>query len=272
VDFKAEMEAEQELIKKADAKDIIVIEANSDPASVTLPLQDRKRNEAGTDAVNAIEANSDAETVTIPLQDRRERAGAETVTEIEASAKKEMAILAYLVFNRSKSLPEILDHPVAQTFLDLKWAQMNKVIFINIGLRVVVYFFYILLTMKIYFYDCPHNDPVVVPKAVNRFQMEQVEMVVECDWSLKTLIALLIVSFFLILFFAYEVVKGVQLRKFKIKFCPKMIIYLRKLIRMCCFLLAIGTLILPCFQPSLIDYLYPLAAVCIWVRLWVLKL
>jgi hypothetical protein len=276
-------------LEDAGADAVNVTAKNSIPVSVTLPLQDCQRNEAGTDAVNAIKVNENADTVTIPMQDLQpEEAGANAVNVIAensdavsvttensvkaSTTKKEMTILAYLVFNRSKSLPDILDHPVAQTFLDLKWARMKKVILINIIVRIAAYALYICLAMLIYFYDCPHNNPVgnyntslqQGPKAVNGSQLEQDVLEVKCKWSLLTLIALPIVFLFIFLFFAYEVVNGFQVGKFENKFLRKKITLFR-IFRMICFLLAIGTMIPPWCQRSLWEFQYPIAAVRVWV-------
>jgi hypothetical protein len=193
----------------------------------------------------------------------------EGVSEIEEdddavdATKKEMTILGHLVFDESRSCPEVLAHPVAQTFLDLKWDRMKgQLLLINTGLRIAVYALYIFLAMQIYFYDCPHH-PVrnstlgQGSTAANTSQLEDV-MAGECDWSLWTLVPLPIVLFFLSLFLIQEIMKA---RKFGKKFFYNKFTYLRVSSRMLAFLLAIGTTIPPLFQRKLLAFQYPLAAV-----------
>jgi hypothetical protein len=194
------------------------------------------------------------------------------------SREKEMTILSFLVFSKSKLCPEILAHPVAQTFLDMKWDRMKgHLLFINIGLRITIYALYIFLAMRIYFYDCPHHRPGRNYTSTMSQQEDktaamnssQSEGVVECDWSLWTLVPLPILLLFLSLFLVHEIMKADRFRKCEKKLFTNKITYLRVSYRMLCFLLQIGTTIPPLFQRSLLAFQYPLAVVCIWVGLCV---
>jgi hypothetical protein len=190
------------------------------------------------------------------------------VDEADASTtKKEMTELAFLVFSESKSCPEVLAHPVAQTFLDLKWAKMKKAFFIYNGIRASVSAWYIFLAMQIYFYDCPHHavgkkSLYQGPKLVNGSQPEDL-MTVDCKWSLWTLVPLPFLLFFLSLFLILEIVKADKVRKSVNKFLRNNSTYRRISTRMLCFLLAIGTIIPPWFQRNLLAFQYLQAAVCV---------
>jgi hypothetical protein len=188
---------------------------------------------------------------------------------------KEMTILAYLVFSESNSCPEVLAHPVAQTFLDLKWAQMKEghLLFLTSGLKFAVYIFYIFLAMQIYFNDCPlhhHagrsntsiqcNDTTAMNSSTQTEDGLMAEEV-ECEWSLWTLVPLPFVFLFLSLSLVHEIIKAYLVWKCEKQFFRSRKTYLRISLRMFCFLLVIVTTIPPWSQRSLYTFQYPLAAV-----------
>jgi hypothetical protein len=214
----------------------------------------------------------------IPLQSREQQTcengnESEHTLDNPASIKNEMTILAYLVFSENNSCPEVLAHPVAQTFLDLKWAQMKKgyLLYLSIGFRVAVLTFHIFLAMQIYFYDCPHHHHSGRSNAslqqCNTTAMNSstqpadglLAEVVECHWSLWTLVPLPISFLFLSLFLVHEIIKAYLVRQCEKKFLNDKVTYLR----IFCFLLAIVTTIPPLFQRSLLAFQYPLASVSV---------
>jgi hypothetical protein len=210
-----------------------------------------------------------------PHDEQVQEIEANDAVESAASTKKEMTILAFLVYSRSKYCRDILAHPVAQTFIELKWARMKgPLLLINILLKVAVYALYIFLAMQIYFIDCPHypvrNYTLLQgPTATNSSQLEDT---VECSWSLWTMVLLPVVLLFLSLFLVHHIVMADRIRKCKKKFLSNQIACLRVSTRTLFLILAIATTIPPLVQRSLLEFQYPLAAVRAMFRLFTFRL
>ncbi|XP_035705739.1 uncharacterized protein LOC110845658 isoform X2 [Folsomia candida] len=182
----------------------------------------------------------------------------EVKNDLRSNRRDEMAVLGHLIRLGHKSCFDILENPVTQAFLDLKWNRMRYLLWVTYtGLRIGIYGLYIFLMYQVYFHHCPlHGNKDTSTEEVS----------VKCGWSQWTQALLPIVLVFNSVFLLHELVKASDLNKmtdFKryLLSDPGPQVFIRLLFQS----IVVGTCLPPFLDGTLDGYQYILATVGILI-------